>query len=431
MRRILIITILGIAALGSRLSAQETIYPAPAQSQDVALVHATIHTGTGEVIEDGMIVFSKGKITSVGKYSQPEGGAKVIDCTGKQIYPGLITPVTDLGLNEIGAVRSTLDEYELGENNSDIRAVIAYNSDSKVINTLRSNGILLANVIPDGGIISGSSSVMQLDAWNWEDAVYKMDGGIHFRMPSLAILPGRFGARNATDPVKAALDRIEKVRQFFQQAKAYFEEPKHEHTNIKFEAVKGLFNQTQIFYVHCELVKEMMVAASFAKEFNFRTVIIGGADSWMITDYLKQNNIAVILDEMHSLPVTQDDDINQPYKTPYLLQQAGVLYAISDQHAETRGRNLMFNAGNAVAFGLTKEQALEAITINSAKILGIDSVTGSLEKGKDANIVVSDGDILDITSSNVIYAFIQGRQIDLNDKHKQLYEKYKYKYGLK
>ncbi|HVX49737.1 MAG TPA: amidohydrolase family protein [Chitinophagaceae bacterium] len=415
--------------LGFLAKAQETVYPAPAQSQDIALVHGTIHTATGEVIEDGIINFSKGKITSVGKYAQPASGIKVIDCSGKQIYPGLIAPVTDLGLNEIGAVRATLDEEELGENNADIRSVIAYNTDSKVINTLRSNGILLANVVPQGGIISGSSSVVQLDAWNWEDAVYKMDGGIHFRMPNLARLPRRFGGGG--DPVNAAMERIERVRQFFQQAKAYFEESKHEHTNIKFEAVKGLFNQTQTFYVHCELVKEMEVATSFAKEFNFRTVIVGGADSWMIADYLKQNNIAVILDEMHSLPITQDDDVNQPYKTPYLLQQAGVQYAISDQHAETRGRNLMFNAGNACAFGLTKEQALEAITANAAKILGIADKTGTLEAGKDANIVVSDGDILDITSSNVIYAFIQGRQINLDNKHKELYERYKYKYGLK
>jgi imidazolonepropionase-like amidohydrolase len=430
MKKILMGLLLATTALVGR--SQETIYPAPAQTQTIALVHGTIHTGNGEIIEDGMITFSQGKITAIGKYLLPGADVKIVDCTGKQIYPGLISPITDLGLNEIGAVRSTQDGYELGENNTNVRAMVAYNTDSKVINTLRSNGILLANVVPDGGIISGSSSVMQLDAWNWEDAAYKMDGGIHFRMPSLAALPARFGGQNANDAFKAANDRIERVRQFFQQAKAYFEEGKHEHTNVKFEAAKGLFNQSQTFYVHCELVKEMMIAASFAKEFNFRTVIVGGTDSWMIADYLKQNNIAVILNQSYSLPVTQDDDVNQPYKTPYLLQQAGVLFTISDQHGETRGRNLMFNAGVAAGTGLlTKEQALQAITLNAAKILGIDATTGSLEKGKDANVVVSDGDILDITTNNIIYAYIQGRQINLDNKHKQLYEKYKYKYGLK
>ena len=411
--------------------AQETVYPAPAQKEAIVLVHATIHIGNGDVIEDGMITFSNGKIVQVSKYAAPPSNTKVIDCSGKQIYPGLITPITNLGLNEILAVKSTLDDVELGEINTDIRSVIAYNTDSKIINTMRSNGILLANVVPQGGIISGSSSVMQLDAWNWDDAVYKMDGGIHFNMPNLAPSSYYNASQPAPDKVKEALDRIENVRTFFREAKAYFTEQKHEHTNIKYEAVRGLFNHTQIFFVHCELVKEMYIATEFAKEFGFKTVIVGGADSWMITDYLKQNNIPVILDQTHSLPVIMDDDVDMPYKTPYLLQQAGLLFCISDQDATTRGRNLMFNAGTAAAYGLTKEQALQAITLSAAKILGIDSITGSLEKGKDANIVVSDGDILDMKTSNVIYAFIQGRQINLDNKQKQLYEKYKYKYNIK
>jgi imidazolonepropionase-like amidohydrolase len=417
-------------------NAQETVYPAPAQSQAIALTNATIHIGNGQVIQNGTIVFTNGKITEVGN-GVNTSGAKLVDCSGKHIYPGLITPVTDLGLNEIGAVRASRDVSELGELNAGIRSVVAYNADSKVINTLRSNGILLANVVPQGGIISGASSVMQLDAWNWEDAVYKMDGGIHFRMPNLS--PSRrfgggfssAGQQPQVDPVKAALERIDRVRSFFKEAQAYFAEQKHKQTNLKFEAVKGLFDKTQSFYIHCELGKEIMVAVEFAREFGFRTVIVGGSDSWRVSDYLKQNNIAVILDEMHSLPATADDDVDQPYKTPFLLQQAGVLYCIADQDDNARGRNLMFNAGTAAAYGLTKEQALQAITFNTAKILGIDDRTGSLEKGKDANIVVSNGDILDMKSSQVILAFIQGRQLDLTDKQKQLYERYKHKYGLK
>jgi imidazolonepropionase-like amidohydrolase len=427
---------LGIMSLVFLLSvrAQDNVYPAPAQSGTIALTNATIHIGNGQVIQNGTIVFNNGKITDIGT-GLNTSGAKVIDCSGKHIYPGLISPVTDLGLNEIGAVRATRDLSELGEINAGIRSVVAYNADSKVINTLRSNGILLANVVPRGGIISGASSVMQLDAWNWEDAVYKMDNGIHFRMPSLSP-PRRFGNFQSTlqpqvDPLKAAFDRIDRVRSFFSEAKAYFAEPKHDHINLKFESVKGLFDKTQSFFIHCELVKEIMVAVEFAKEFGFKTVIVGGTDSWKVTDYLKQNNIAVILNEMHSLPATADDDVDQPYKTPYLLQQAGVLYCIADQDDNTRGRNLMFNAGTASAYGLTKEEALQAITLNTAKILGIDDKTGSLEKGKDANIVVSEGDILDMKSSQVTIAFIQGRQLDLTDKHKQLYERYKTKYGIK
>ncbi len=408
--------------------AQATISPAPPQSQAIALIHATIHIGNGEVIPDGMIVFDKGKIMDV-RATAPIADVKLIDCTGKEIYPGLIASATDLGLNEISAVKSTLDEYELGELNPNVRALVAYNTDSKIIPTVRSNGILLANIIPQGGILSGSSSIMQLDGWNWEDAVYKADQGIHFNMPSLVRYSFR-GMSNREDVVANALKTIDEVRTFFREAKAYFTESTHVNTNIKFESVRGLFDQSKSFYVHCDQVKEMMIATEFAQEFGFKTVIVGGAESWRIADYLRKNNIAVILDAMHNLPLSQDDDIDQPYKTPYLLQKAGVLFAIADNDGNSRYRNLPFNAGTAAAYGLSKEEALQAITLNAAKILGIDGRTGTLQKGKDANIVVSTGDILDMKTSNIILAYIQGRQINLDNKQKELYEKYEKKYGI-
>jgi imidazolonepropionase-like amidohydrolase len=433
MKKIFISITLLTAMFVSR--AQDNVYPASAQTQTIALTNATIHIGNGQVIENGTIVFSNGKIVEVGT-SANTSGAKVIDCKGKHIYPGLIECESDLGLNEISSTRSTQDARELGELNPNVRSIVAYNSDSKVIGTLRSNGILLANVVPEGGIISGSSSVVQLDAWNWEDAAYKMDQGIHFRMPSLSNRRGRGGFQFAfqgqqTDPLRSALDRIDAVRSFLREARAYYEEPKHTAVNLKFEAVKGLFDKSQTFYVHAENVKEILIATDFAKEFGFKTVIVGGNDAWRVADYLKDNNIAVVLNEMHLEPLTADDDIDQPYKNPSILQNAGVLYSIADTHGETRGRNLMFNAGVAAGYGLTKEQALQAITLNAAKILGIDDKTGSLEKGKDANIIVSDGDILDPKSSTVTNAFIQGRTVNLDDKGKQLYERYKYKYGIK
>lgn len=409
-----------------RLFAQANVLPAPPQQGAIALTHATIHIGNGQVINDGTIVFTNGKITSVGA-STPSGDAKVIDCTGKQVYPGLILADSYLGLVEIGALRAERDEDEIGDLNPDVRSVVAYNTDSKIINTVRSNGVLLANVVPDGGIISGSSSVMQLDGWNWEDAVYKMDNGIHFRMPSLAPESTK---NPASDLLKKAYDQIDEVRTFFREAKAYLNEHTHQQTNIKFESVKGLFDGSRIFFVHCNLVNEMMIAAELSKEFGFRTVIVGGTDSYKIAEYLKQNNIAVILNQMHTLPVMQDDDIDMYAKLPYQLQQAGVLYCINDFDEMTRGRNLMFNAGVAVGFGLTKEQALQAITLNAAKILGIDKTTGSLEAGKDANIIVSDGDILDIATNKITYAFVKGGQINLDNKQKQLYERYKTKYGI-
>jgi len=340
---------------------------------------------------------------------------------------------------EVPSVRATIDVTELGDINPSIRSIVAYNTDSKVINTLRVNGILEANIVPQGGIISGSSSVVQLDAWNWEDAAYQMDNGIHFNMPSLLLRAGRRGgggffgqqAQQQGDPVKRALDQIEHIKAFFREAKAYIAEGQHENTNLKFEAVRGLFSKKQKFYVHCNIVKEMLLAIDFAKEFGFDVVIVGGSDSWQIADLLKQNNIAVILNQLHALPNMMDDDIDQPFKTPALLQKAGVLYALNDDHEESRFRNLPFNAGTSAAYGLTKEQALQSVTLNTAKILGIDGKTGSLEAGKDANIVVSAGDLLDMRTNIVLHAFIQGRDVSLDNKQKQLYERYKYKYGVK
>ena len=424
-----IVCLMGI----TNVTAQETVYPAPAQKETIVLTNATIHVGNGQVIENGSVVITNGKITEVGTAVTATG--KMIDCKGKHIYPGLILTSTQMGLVEVESVRATNDAGELGEINPSIRSIVAYNTDSKITNTLRPNGILLANVIPDGGLISGSSTVVQLDAWNWEDAAYKMDNGIHFNMPSLLARPrgrgGFGGGGQQSDPVKTGLEQIEKVKAFFREAKGYLAEASHDNTNLKYEAVKGLFSKKQKLFIHCNIVKEMLLAVDFVKEFGFDVVLVGAMDSWQIADILKQNNMAVILNQMHSLPAMVDDDVDQPYKTPALLQKAGVLFSINYADDNTRNRNMPFNAGTAVAYGLSKEEALAAITLNAAKILGIDDKTGSVEKGKDANIVVSEGDILDMKGNSITYAFIQGRQLNLDNKQKQLFEKYKYKYGIK
>jgi len=439
MKKTFILLLVTAGALS--LSAQETVYPAPPQDGAVLLENAVIHVGNGQVIENGFVLFEKGKITMVGegKTDVTKAGpraAKVVDLRGKHIYPGLIQTNTRLGLVEVSSVRATIDANELGEMNPNIRSIVAYNTDSKVINTLRNNGILLSNVVPGGGLLTGSSSVVQLDAWNWEDAAYKMDNNLHFDMPNLLTRRGgrgggRFGQQPSGDPVQRALNQIEQVKNFFRSAKAYLAEKTHEETNLKFEAVKGLFDRSRKLFIHCDIVKQMLIAIDFRKEFGFDVVIVGGSDSWQIADLLKANEIPVILNQMHSLPVMMDDDVDQPYKTPAMLQQAGVLFAINDEDAQFRGRNLAFNAGTAAAYGLTKEQALSAITLNAARILGIDDMTGSIEKGKDANIVVCDGDILDMKSQIITEAYIQGRQVNLDDKQKELYERYKYKYGIK
>lgn len=416
--------------------AQETVYPTPAQTGSTVITNATVHVGNGQVLQGASIVITGGKIVAIGTNVTAPAGATRVDASGKHVYPGLILPVSTLGLVEINSVRATVDAVEIGELNPNIRSIVAYNTDSKIINTLRSSGILLANVVPQGGLLSGASSVVQLDAWNWEDAAYKTDAGIHLNMPLMLPRPPGFRGGPAqqgpaVDPVKQGLEQVDKLKSFLKEAQAYNSVTEHEETNLKFAAVKGLFNKSQKLYIHANTVKQMLVALDFVKEFGCDVVIVGGSESWQIADLLKQNNVSVILNQMHSLPTTSDDAVDQPYKTPAVLQKAGVLFAINDEDGQTRGRNLSYNAGTASAYGLTKEEALQAITLNAAKVLGVADKTGSLEVGKDANIVISTGDILDMSTSTITDAFIQGRKINLDDKQKQLNERYKHKYGLK
>ncbi len=434
-----ILLIIHILFLSAAVFAQDDMYPAKEYKGLTFIKNGTVHVGNGQVIENCTIKINNGKIEEVApNITIPAADVKVFDAKGKHVYPGLILSNSQLGLVEVNSVRATIDHTEIGVLNPSIRSIVAYNTDSRVINTLKSNGILFANVVPQGGTISGSSTVVQLDAWNWEDAIYRADGQMHMNMPSLFFRPNPFAAfrgvqetRTAADVIKEGLAQIEGIKSFFREAAAYHKETVHSKINLKFEAVKALLEKKQKLFVHCDIVKEMLVAIDFAKEFGFDVVIVGASESWQIADLLKQNNIAVILGQQHSLPTMADDDVDQPYKAATYLQNAGVLYAINDEDGQTRGRNLPFNAGTAVAYGITKEQALSAITLNAAKILGIDSKTGSIETGKDANIVISEGDILDMKTSIITYAFIQGRQISLEDKHKQLNERYKQKYGIK
>ena len=439
MKKILWSCLLSVALLPA--GAQEVIYPAKEFKGKTFVTNGTIHVGNGTVIENGTIVISNGKITSVGAgASSPGSDTRVIDAKGKHVYPGLILANTDIGLKEIAnGVRASNDHTELGEFNSNIRAITAYNTDSRVMAVLRSNGILLASVAPQGGSVSGSSTIVQLDAWNWEDAAYQMDAGMHITLPSFISRGGgrRFGGfpgfpgAGGADAGKSPLEKVEEIKSFFRQAKAYIQEPVHSNVNLKLEAMRPLIEKKQKLFVHGDQIKQMLIAIDFAKEFGVDVVIVGGSESFQIADLLKANNISVILDQCLNLPATEDDDIDQPFKTPAALQKAGVLYCISDDDANTRYRNLSYNAGIAATFGLTKEEALSAITLNAAKILGVEGKTGSIEVGKDANIVVCEGDLLDMKTSTVTDALIQGRQINLDNKQKQLYERYKYKYSLK
>jgi hypothetical protein len=295
----------------------------------------------------------------------------------------------------------------------------------------------MAQITPRGGLVSGTSSIVMLDGWNWEDAAYKIDDGIHINWPQMQ--SRRYTDEDATtlgpyEKNKEYVKQTEILKKLFADAKAYNESQEKQESNLRFEAMKGLFNGTQTLFIHSDYVKEMIEAVNFVKQNKItKVVIVGGKESWMIADLLKENNIAVIISRVHSLPDRTEDDVDQPYKLPSILQKAGVLFCLNNEgDMEAMGtRNIPFLAGTAAAYGLTKEQALRSVTLNTAKILGIDKTCGSLEIGKDATLFISTGDALDMKSNNVEHAFVKGNDIDLNNDQKMLYEKYKTKYGIK
>jgi imidazolonepropionase-like amidohydrolase len=433
MKAIKYITLIILAAITVELSAQNPVV-APAQKRPVMLTGGTIHTGTGKVIVNGVITFSSGKITFVGKASEnvpDKSSYDVIDVTGKQIYPGLILPNTSLGLVEIGGVAVTVDSREIGDLNPNVRALPAYNTDSHVIPVVRSNGVLLAQIVPQGSLLPGMASVVQLDAWNWEDAAYRKDNGLMMGWPRKGGFGGRGGAYFAqfAATASAAYDKnVEQLEKIFTDAVAYSAVEKPTWVNLRLEAMRGLFDGSKILFISSSESKGIIAAISLAKKYGVKKIVLTGANeaAWAVKDFLKETNIPVILASPLSLPSYEYSDVRLPYKLAAMFTREGILVGLS--YSQQAYPNLPFAAGTASAYGLTKEEALETVTINTAKILGIDDITGSLETGKDANIVVSTGDILDMKTNNIEFAFISGRNISLDNKFKQLNRRFGAKY---
>ncbi|WP_443945648.1 amidohydrolase family protein [Pedobacter sp. AW1-32] len=428
-------TFLGLALSASSLIcfAQANISPAKKQSKTIAVTGAIIHIGNGTIIENGTIVFSNGKIISVGAAGQvPQGDVVQIKANGKHIYPGFIAATTNLGLTEIEAVKATLDFREIGDYNSHIRSIVAYNTDSKVPATLRSNGVLMAQPTPQGGAISGSSSVVQLDAWNWEDAALKTDDAMHMTWPVTPRFRGGFGGGGRFQSSPEALAErtqaeIAKLNAFFAEAKAYSEMGKPEVINTRFEAMRRVFSGDEKLFIAAESQKDIVAAVNFAKKYGITPVITGADEAYLVVDFLKENNIALVVKQPHALPNNNDDDVNMPYKNAAVLANAGLNVVLSID-GYWQQRNLPFMAGTVSAWGLDKEKALATITLNAAKVMGVDKTTGSLENGKDATFFISAGDALDMRTNKVEQAFIQGRDINLDNLHKQLDKKFSDKY---
>ena len=434
MKRLIVIS--SLLLFNAVVMAQQPI-PAKAETKSILLMNATVHIGNGTVIQNGAVGIKNGKIAFVGNASQADksGYDTTINCAGKQVYPGFIAPDCSLGLVETESVRAQTDVQDIGEFNPELRSVIAYNTDSKITPVVRMNGVLTAQITPRGGMISGTSSVVNLDGWNWEDAVYKMDEGVHLNWPQL-YMRHRINEDEMGEFVdnKNYEKEVQVLQKFLADAQAYSQVKNHDVVDVKLEAMRGVFNGTKTLFIHASFAKEILASITTAKGLSIpKVVLVGGSDSWMLTDFLKQNNVSVIVRRLHSQPASPDGAVDETYRLPYQLQKAGILFCLdnSGEMEQNETRNLPFLAGTAVAFGLSTEEALQAITLNAAKILGIDTQCGSIETGKDATIIVSDGDALNMETNNITWAFIKGRSIQLTSVQTALYHKYMDKYGLK
>ncbi len=412
--------------------AQQT--PAPKQTKDIAIVGATAHIGNGKVIENSIIIIKDGKLLTVadaGIVKINITNMETINAEGKHVYPGFIVPNTTLGLVEIDAVRATDDDAEIGTYKPHIRSLIAYNAESKVVESMRTNGVLIGQITPRGGTISGTSSIVQFDAWNWEDAAIKVDDGIHVNWPN-SFSRGRWwrGEDPGLKPNENYSKQINELQDYLDQSKAYNNGDK-KITNLPFEALKGIFDGSKKLYVNVDDEKGITDAINFKNKNGIKhMVIVGGYSAYKVADLLKQNNIPVLVQRLHKTPSNEDDDYDLPYKLAKLLTDKGVTVALESSGSMERmnARNLPFLAGTAVAHGVTKEQALQMITLNTAKILGIDDQYGSLEEGKSATLFISEGDALDMRTNVLTHAFIDGRDVSLESHQTKLWKRYSNKF---
>lgn len=415
------------------LSASDQV-PAPKQDHPIALVGGTIHTVSGATIENGTVLFIDGKITALGRKVELPEGTVSVPIQGKHVYPGLIGAHTTLGLVEIGAVRASRDYAEVGDIKPNVRAEVAINPDSELIPVTRANGITLALSCPTGGAISGTSALIMLDGWTWEAMTLKAPVGLHVNWPRMGVRRSRWETRSEKEQLKERDERIQMIRNAFAEARAYLKAkdaevqkgvPYHD-TDLRWEAMIPMLKKEAPVFIHANDIRQIQAAIDWAIEEDINIILVGGADAWRVTDLLKTKNIPVIIDAVHNTPMRRWEAYDTPFTNALKLHKSGVAFCIAYSHA-ANARNLPYNAATAAAYGLPKEEALKSITLYPAQILGVADRVGSLEVGKDATLIVTNGDPLEITTQ-VEREFIQGRDIDLTSRHTQLYKKYKTKY---
>ena len=406
-------------------------------SQHILFLGGKAHLGDGTNIEVSAISIKDEKIEMVADATtiriNPNAYDTIYHIYDHHVYPGFIATNTTLGITEISAVRATNDYRETGVFKPHVRSLIAFNAESVIIPTIRSNGVLLAQVAPKGGRICGSSSVMKLDGWNWQDAVQKEDDGIHLNWPSYFYQTGWWANPGDIKKTDNYQSKCQEIETYFNKAQSYLNNSERE-IDISMQAMMGLFDGQKRLYIHANSQREIIDAVLFANKMNIpHFAIVGAQQAHLITAFLNTHSVPLLLDRIHRLPTTEDSDVDLPYKQAKLLADADITFGFCYQgDMEAMGqRNLPFSAGTAVAHGLDYEKAVAALTYNTAKILGIEDKVGTLSAGKEATFFVSKGDALDMMTNNVKYAFIQGKAVDLDNKQKALNRKYRKKYGLK
>lgn len=424
------------AALAGAANAQDLGIKAPPQNHPVLIENATIHTVSGETIEAGYVLFDGGIIKDVGSGPAPEpvADAVVIDGTGKHVYPGLIGPVTQLGLTEIQALRQSADHDETGDVSPEVFAAVAINPDSTLLPVTRSNGVLIVGTFPTGGTIPGRASVVHLDGWTWEEMAIKPDAGLVISWPQMRPFNAWWMDRSEEEQQRGISERLKAIDEAFDTAAAYLAakaaDPDHP-TDLRWEGMRGVFpggeGEQKPVFIQAQDIDQITGAVSWAVERGLRPVIVGGRDAALCADLLKRHGVPVIVGGTHKFPRRADAAYDEAFTLPAELEAAGVKWCLATSDDTAHERNLPYNAATAAAYGLDPEAAVRGITLSTAEILGIDGNYGSVQTGKSATLIVTSGNPLEITTS-VERAFIDGREIDLSNKQTKLAEKYREKY---
>ena len=412
--------------------------PGEDQKRPIILKGGILHTVSTDIFEGYDILFSKGKIVRIEKNIMASPETDVYDVFGKHIIPGYIAPITRIGLVEIGLVKQTRDFAERGSFNPNVKANVSYNPDSDLIPITRSNGVLVVNSVPAGGRISGQSSVMMLDGWTWEQATLKHTSGLHINWPSMRINYGANVKKSEKQQKEEIQKSIRDLDHMVRDVRAYFQRIKQrsriagerQKSDLRLESMIPFVVEKKKIFIHADEARQIKSAVEWAKKNDLKIIIVGGSDSWRLTDLLVKNNIPVVIDQVEKIPNRRFEPIHLPYKLPFLLKQAGVQFCLNTiigYPHDGNIRNLPNEAMRAAAYGLDKSEALRSITLSTAEILGVDDMIGSLDIGKDATFFISETPPMEM-NPKILMAFIQGKEVDLNNHQKMLYKKYQEKY---